>query len=69
MTQYIGFWATDAPVPADAQRAQSAKLDGLSRYLEELSSANIVIKHMEIWVDGVEWEWRRVDATSFGDRT
>lgn len=66
--EYVSYWDTDAPLTQELELAQMPRLELLAEHLSQLERQGVRIKRLEVWVDGVEWEYRRVDATTFVNR-
>jgi len=57
MTDWIGYWETEAPLEPDEQSADIALLSKIN------IPEGVTINRMTVWVHGREWEWQRVNAT------
>lgn len=66
--EYLGYWETDAPLTKELEADHRPKLQAIDGALGELEGWGIRVKRLEVWIDGVEWELRLVDATTYAGR-
>ena len=64
MTQHY-YWQTEAPVPMPLHKGQAERLTRLEERFKELESEGVFVKTLSVYVDGVEYEFRRTEI--YGD--